>query len=46
MNKEYLHIKDEYPEFFDDDGSPRHSWSKDGVDGMAKVLIKRKNNSL
>ena len=45
INKEYLRIREDYPQFFNDDGSPRHSWSKDGVEGMAKVLIKRKHYS-
>lgn len=45
INKEYGRIKKEYPEFFNEDGSARHSWTKDGVEGMAKVLIKRKHYS-
>lgn len=45
INQQYQRVSSKYPQFFNEDGSPRHSWSKDGVEGMAKKLIKRKHYS-
>ena len=42
IDTEYKRVLAEHPEFTYDDGSPRHSWSKDGVEGMADKLRKRK----
>jgi hypothetical protein len=41
VNGEYKRVMTKYPEFKNKDGSPRHSWSIDGVEGMAKKLVKR-----
>lgn len=41
INREYERVLEEYPEFKNKDGSHRHSWSKNGVEGMADILRKR-----
>jgi hypothetical protein len=42
INEGFKRVIGEYPDFTNDDGSPRNSWSRQGVDGMAKQLVKRK----
>jgi hypothetical protein len=42
INKEFKRVISEYPEFVDKEGNARHSWTKQGVHGMAKQIVKRK----
>jgi hypothetical protein len=42
INKEYKRVLSQYPEFVDKEGNARHSWTKQGVHGMAKQIVKRK----
>lgn len=42
INQEYRRVIKDYPSFTKD-GSPRHSWSEDGVEGMARTLVKRRH---
>jgi hypothetical protein len=42
IKSEYSRVMNEYPEFKRPDGSPSHSWSKNGIEGMSGALVKRK----
>jgi len=42
IDKEYKCVLNQYPEFVDKEGNARHSWTKQGVHGMAKQIVKRK----
>ena len=42
IKTEFDRVMEEFPEFKSKDGTPANSWSKDGIDGMAKTLVKRK----
>ena len=42
VNANYETIKKTHPEFFHSAGGPRHTWSDQGVVGMAEIPRKRK----